>query len=181
MSKGDTAPATDTKKVIKAPEGYDDVGRPDIDGWFKATEDLVIHGRIVGFFAFKQIVKDKEAPGGYRTQTREAICLKVYGNDTRAYKKGDKTGFILKEGQVGAISMMYALEDIRRYTAKRGQAWIHFLRKEDIGGGQTVWKADVKCRGDITDPVRATISDNSPTSESQSSGSTDGDDGDVPF
>jgi hypothetical protein len=151
----ETKPAA--KTAIKPPEGYEDVSRPDIDGWVKPADDVVVHGRIIGFFAFTQIVKDKDSPSGFSKRTREAVCLKVYGNDTMAFKKGDKTGFKLKEGQVIAMSMMHCIEPIREFVANRGQAWIHFLRKEDIGGGQSVWKADVKCKGEKSAPVRASI------------------------
>jgi hypothetical protein len=166
-----------TKAPIKAPEGYDDVSRPDIDGWVKPGDDVVIHGRINGFFAFTQIVKDKDSPTGYSKRTREAVCLKVYGNDTMAYKKGDKTGFKLKEGQVIAMSMMHCIEPIREYVANRGQAWIHFLRKEDIGGGQSVWKAEVKCKGEKSAPVRASIA--SPADVAEAGDGSDDDS--VPF
>jgi hypothetical protein len=174
MAEQKTAP---TKAPIKAPEGYEDVSRPDIDGWAKPAEDAVIHGRIIGFFAFTQIVKDKDSASGYSKRTREAVCLKVYGNDTMAFKKGDKSGFKLKEGQVIAMSMMHCLEPIREYVANKGQAWIHFTRKEDIGGGQTVWKADVRCKGEKAAPVRASIASPADVAEASSGA----DDDTVPF
>lgn len=175
MAETKTAPS---KAPIKAPEGYDNVSRPDIDGWVKPAEDTVIHGRIVGFFAFEQVVKDKDAPSGFVKRTREAVCLKVYGDDTTAYKKGDKTGFKLKEGQVIAMSMMHAIEPIREYVANRGQAWIHFTRKEAIGSGQTVWKANVECKGEKGIPVHARLAASSPVAAANEVG--DGDDT-VPF
>jgi hypothetical protein len=177
MATAPAAAASAKQAPIKAPEGYEDVSRPDIDGWAKPADDAVIHGRICGFFAFKQIVKDKDSPSGFTTRTREAVCLKVYGNDTVAYKKGDKTGFKLKEGQVIAMSMMHAIEPIREYVTNRGQAWIHFLRKEDIGGGQSVWKAEVQCKGTKAAPIKASIvADAEPVGEA-----SDGDDGAPPF
>jgi hypothetical protein len=156
-TKAEKPAGTEEPKGIKPPEGYEDVGRPDIDGWAKPAEGTVIHGRICGFFAFNQIVKDRESPTGYRKQKREAVCLKVYGNGTRAFKKGDKDGFLLREGQVIAMSLNYALEPIREFVTKKGQAWIHFIRKDDIGGGQSVWKVDLKCKGERTAPVSAKL------------------------
>ena len=167
------AEAPAKKTAIKPPEGYEDVSRPDIDGWVKPAEDTVIHGRICGFFAFTQIVKDKDSPSGFSKRTREAVCLKVYGNDTMAFKKGDKSGFKLKEGQVIAMSMMHSIEPIREYVANRGQAWIHFTRKEDIGSGQTVWKAEVKCKGEKAAPVRASIAAPADVAEAGSGGEED--------
>lgn len=160
-------------------DGYDDVTRPDIDGWVKPDVGTVIHGRIVGFFAFEQIVKDKESPSGFKKRTREALCLKVYGNNTRAFKKGDKEGFLLKEGQVIAMSMMHCLEPTREYITMRGQVYVKFTRKEDIGGGQTVWKADVKCKGEKSAPARALlIADPGGTPATEASGD---DDSEAPF
>lgn len=136
--------------------GFDDVGRPDIDGWVKASEGLEVYGKICGFFAFQQAVKDKDAPGGFRVQTREALCVKL-GMPVRLFKKGDESGFIAEKGQVAAISMMYSLDDVRPYIDKRGLVYFKFTKKVPTGNGQTVWKADVKAKGEKTAPAKAVI------------------------
>lgn len=182
MAKGgaqaaNTAPSeTETERPDLS--GFDDVGRPDIDGWFKPAEGLEIYGRVAGFFAFQQTVKDREAPGGFRVQNREALCLKI-GMPVRLFKKGDETGFVAEKNQVGAISMMYALEDIRPYIEKRGLVYVKFLKKVSTGGGQTVWKATVKCKGERSAPAKAIMV--AAPAGSPVEGGASGDDSEVPF
>lgn len=162
---------------VKRPDlsGFDDVGRPDIDGWVKASEGLEVYGKIAGFFAFTQIVKDKDSESGFRKQTREALCIKL-GMPVRLFKKGDETGFIAEKGQVAAISMMYALDDLRPYIEKRGVVYFKFTKKVSTGGGQSVWKADVKAKGEKTAPAKALLVDTPATTPAEAS-----DDGEIPF
>jgi hypothetical protein len=121
MAKGGAAVSEPVKDDVKLPnlEGFDDVGRPDIDGWIKPAEGTTVYGKICGFFAFTQIVKDRNSEGGFRKQIREALCIKL-GMPVRLYKKGDETGFMAEKGQVAAISLMYALDELRPYIEKRG-------------------------------------------------------------
>lgn len=172
-----SAPTTETD--VKRPDlsTFDDVGRPDIDGWLKAAEGLEIYGRIAGFFAFKQTVKDKDAPNGFRIQTREALCIKL-GMPAKLFKKGDEVGFDGQVSQVAAISMMYAIEDVRPYIEKRGLVYIKFVKKVSTGGGQSVWKAIVKCKGEKTAPIKAVMVEAPPAAAVE--GGTGGDD-EIPF
>lgn len=178
MAKSGAQPTTEENQTqqnqLPNLVGFDDVGRPDIDGWFKPSEDLQIYGQICGFFAFQQTVKDRDAPSGFRVQTREALCVRL-GMPTKLFKKGDETGFVAEKGKVGAISMMYALEDIRPYIEKRGLVYIKFNKKVSTGQGQSVWKATVKCKGEKAAPAVAVVAQAPQVAESSE------DDGVIPF
>jgi hypothetical protein len=45
------------------------------------------------------------------------------------------------------MSLMYCLEPLKVYVENRGEIWVQFKAKADIGGGHTVWKADVFGKG----------------------------------
>lgn len=124
---------------VRPPEGFADEGRPDIDGWLKPVDGLVIHGKICGFFQFIQRMRDGT------NKVRQALCVTLV-QPMKASTKGG-VAVDLAKGQVLAMSMMYCLEPLKVYIENRGEIWVQFKSKQPIGGGQTVWKADVFGKG----------------------------------
>jgi hypothetical protein len=142
MAKTATAPVpenTATKLPVRPPAGFTNEGRPDIDGWLKASEGLVVHGKIAGFFSFVQRNRDGS------NKVREVICVRLL-QPCLASKEGGEL-VQLENGQTLAMSMMYCLEPLKVYVENRGEIWLQFKTKQAIGGGQTVWKADVFGKG----------------------------------
>ncbi len=126
-------------RAVRPPAGFTDEGRPDIDGWLKAAEGLVVHGKICGFFSFIQRMRDGT------NKVREAICITLLQPTAAGVKGGGSVQ--LEAGQVLAMSLMYCLEPLKVYVENRGEIWVQFKSKAPIGGGQTVWKADVFGKG----------------------------------
>lgn len=155
----------------QAPSGYGDEGRPDIHGWVKPDAGLVVHGKIVGMIGFIERQRDGTQ------KFRETIQLQLL-EPLVAFKKGGES-VSLVPGQVVGLSMSFALDPLRSYVTKKGSVWIQFLHKEPIGGGQTVWKAQVFCKGEKTTPIRLRAETmRSQTAEGEP---TAGDDDSIPF
>lgn len=182
MAQAQTAGTQTAPKAPEAPkppgEGWEGAGRPDIDAWLKAEPGLVVYGKVVGFFAYE--IQDKQSPTGKRT--REAICLAVApGTTVKAQKKGGEE-VTLKEGQILAASMMYALEGARPYLSNYQEGktylWVHFKSKAPIGGGQTVWKAELKMKGPKGAPAVAVLAGKG---GDDGSSLPSGDDSEIPF
>lgn len=137
--------------LTEAPAGFEDVGRPEIDGWLKAEEGLVVFGKICGFFSYMKAQRNGPA------KRVDVLCLRLFQPCKAAPDQEGGPARQLERGQVIAASMMYALDDVRPYVEHRGDVWIKFGKKAPLGGGQFVWKADVKCRGKKGKPPEAQI------------------------
>lgn len=147
-----------SKLPARPPAGFMNEGRPDIDGWLKAAEGLVVHGRICGFFSFIQRNRDNT------TKVREVICVTLL-QPVLAGKEGGQS-VQLEAGQVLAMSMMYCLESLKLYVEHRGEVWVQFKNTVSLGGGQKVWKADVFGKGKkAAQPILATPTGSGPVNE----------------
>jgi hypothetical protein len=133
------SPPVQAPPAPRPPAGFNNEGRPDIDGWLKAAEGLVVHGKICGYFSFIQRNRDGSS------KVREVICVTLL-QPCVAGKEGGQT-VQLEKGQVLAMSMMYALEPLKVYIEHRGEIWVMFKSTAPLGGGQKVWKADVFGKG----------------------------------
>lgn len=160
----------------RPPAGFTNEGRPDIDGWLKPVEGLVVWGKIAGHFSFIQRERDGSS------KVREVICVRVF-QETPASLEGGKEIKLVK-GQILAMSMMYCLEPLKVYIEHRGEVWIQYKTKTPLGRGQFVWKADVFGKGTkaaaplpihqapspaVSDTNGALVDDNDPFAESWSS------------
>lgn len=134
-----TAP-TPQEFMQAPPAGFSDETRPDIKGWLRPEVGLIVYARIVGYFTFVQTIRGQ-------TREREVVCLKVY-QPTKAAVRGSDQPITLQTGEVMGASMMFALNAVKPYVEKRGIVWIKFLKKEPLGQGQFVWKAEVHCKGE---------------------------------
>lgn len=143
--------ATEPTFTDAPPEGFEDVGRPEIDGWLKAEEGLVVFGKICGFFSYMKQQR------GQKPKRVDVVCFKLFQACKAAPEQEGGPARTLNRGQVLAASMMYALDDIRPYIEHRGDVWIRFGKKTSLGSGQFVWKAEVKCRGKKGAPPVAQI------------------------
>jgi hypothetical protein len=154
-----------------APKGYANEGRPDIDGWVKPDEGVVVHGKIVGMIGFKDHQRDGTV------KFREVVQIQLL-EPLMARKKGGEA-IELAPGKVVGLSMMFAVEPIRSYVANKGNVWLRFIRKESIGGGQSVWKVDLSCQGTKSQPVR--IRPETVRAQAADGTPAEGDDDSIPF
>lgn len=151
----ETAANPVTPLPTRPPAGFIDEGRPDIDGWLKAVEGLVVHGKIVGYFSFIQRQRDGT------DKVREAICVRLL-QPVAAMQKNESVQ--LEKGQVLAMGLKYCLQPLKLYVENRGEIWVQFKNQAPIGGGQTVWKANVFGKGTkaaaplaVTQPLSAPV------------------------
>lgn len=159
--------ANEPQFLDRAPEGFDDVGRPEIDGWLKAEEGLVLFGKIAGYFSYRKAVR------GGPPKVVEVVCFKLHQACKAAPDEEGGPAKLLQKGQVIAASMMYALDDIKPYIEHRGDVWAKFGKKVPLGGGQFVWKAEVKCRGKKGAIPQAQIQSPPSTAETEFEGVAD--------
>jgi hypothetical protein len=172
-----TPPKTpETKKAGPPGDGWEDFGRPDIDGWMKAAEGLVVHGKIEGFFGYK--VPD---PSTKEWKDREAICIRVIEPVTAQLKGGQEIK--LEQGKVLAVSMFAALEGLRPYLSRyqEGKTYVYFKlgKQVAIGGGRKVWKMDGKPKVKGPKGEAAHVKPAGAVEAPDDAGSVD--DGEVPF
>lgn len=188
MAQTQTAgtPAPKPPEAAKPPgDGWDDAGRPDIDGWIKAENGLIVSGKIVGFFAYMAV-----DPSTKEMREREAVIIAVL-QDTKAQKKGG-IEVTLKTGQNLAVSMFHGIEGLRPYLSHyqegKTYVWWQYDKQEPIGGGRKVWKfrspgpgqTGLKVKGPKGISARAT-NIVQPASGGEGSSLPSGDDSEIPF
>lgn len=131
------------------PKGLESVGNPDIDGWWNPKAGLVFHGQICGHFT----IEDKK-----RNSTRDVVLVKL-ARPTLAVESGSETPVKLEAGAVLAVGISYKLREMLSYVEHKGQVWAKTLEKSNIGGGQTMWKYDLRMQGKkAPPPVASAIS-----------------------
>lgn len=158
--------APDPKNVAvddSAPEGFESIGRPEIDGWYKNVKDTIVKGQICGHMTVRS-KKPGEGP-------RDVVLVKLAA-PCKGYQKGDDTGKVLPVGSVLAVGISFGLQGLLNYVEHSGYCWFKALGKKDIGGGQTVAKFDVKVKGKKAPLIRSQVAEAS---------SDVGDDDDIPF
>lgn len=139
MAQPNAATTENKKPPVAGPpgDGWEDAGRPDIDGWVKAEPNLVVSGKIVGFFAYMAL-----DPTTKEMREREAVIIAVL-QETKAQKKGGQE-VLLKQGQNMAVSMFHGIEGLRPYLSHyqegKTYVWWQYDHQEPIGGGRKVWK-----------------------------------------
>jgi hypothetical protein len=124
------------------PGGFVDESRPDIQGWIRPAEGLVVYGRIVGAFAFRQ--RDEDG-----VKTREVVCLRLL-QATPVAIRGQEETVTAEKGTTVGLSLNHAVTGVRYYVEGRGEVWIRFVKLEKLGR-RKVWKAECRCRGRKTE------------------------------
>lgn len=153
------AKAKNTPEPIKPPEGFEQGGRPDVDGWFKPEKGAIIYGKISGYMKIK-------GDNGLR----DIIVVKVR-QPTEAYLKGgDKV--TLEKGQFLGVTVSTDLRDALMYVENKGEIYAVAKEKKKLTGSRTLWKYDQYYKGEKA-PLQA--------SDSIEANTDVGDDDDIPF
>lgn len=133
----------------EAPKGFEEVGNPDLDGWFAPKEGRVFYGKICGHFVI-------EAKGSQRE--REIVLVRLMKPAVATVKEGKEDKEVrLEAGQVLAVGVSFKLRDMLSYVEHKGEVWAQVKGKDSIGNGQTMWKYDLRCRGTKAAPPKASV------------------------
>lgn len=143
------------------PDGFNEGGTPDVDGWYKSEKDSVVTGTLAGHI----VMKGDQGP--------RQVVLITLGAPCKAYEKGDDKGKMLEAGQVIGVSVSHDIREILEYVEYRGKVWLCPVEKKKLSGGKTMWKFKQGYKGRKGTPP-------SINSVDAASGST-GDDDDIPF
>lgn len=127
------------------PKGFEQVGNPDIDGWWTAKVGLVFTGEICGFLTIENKRKDG---------TRDVVLVRL-SKPTLAIV--DEEEVRLEAGKVLAVGVSYKLRDMLSYVEHKGQVWAKALEKKDIGGSQSMWQYDLRVQGKKAAPPRGSV------------------------
>lgn len=141
-----TKPAAKTEtetpeEMMGPPEGFTEAA-PDVDGWFKAEKGAVFYGQIVGHMMVNGDNGKRDV-----VMVRLAQPCKGYGRD-------DENGRMLEKGEVLGVSVSAKLKPMLLYVEKRGHVWCQAIEKIKLGGNKTLWKYDLRFKGQKAALVR---------------------------
>jgi len=133
-------------ELAKPPEGWEEAGLPDIDGWFKPEVGAVVTGQLVGVLD----IEDEKKPG----QLRRSVLVRLSEPCHHAVveKVEDVT---LEPGKVIAVGVRAKLTGLLEYVEHKGMCWIQAKSKKSLSKGRTMWEFDVRAKGKkgLTPPV----------------------------
>lgn len=119
---------------------FDREDQPSLDGWFKPVTGNGFYGRIVGNFQ----VEDKKSG-----KMRDVLIVQLAVACKAQVEKKEVT---LDAGKFLGVSIRHKLQPLMQYVSNKGVAWVKTLDNVDIGGGQTMWNFEIKCKGQKAAP-----------------------------
>lgn len=122
---------------------FDREDQPSLDGWYKPAPGNGFYGRIVGNFQ----VEDKKTG-----RDRDVVIVQLA---VACKAQVDKKEVTLDAGQFLGVSIRHKLQPLMAYVANKGVAWVKALNQVDIGGGQSMWNFEIKCKGQKAAPPAA--------------------------
>lgn len=122
----------------KPPDGFEDIGTPDIDGWFKPETGAIVAGQLVGMIA----IEDEKKPG----TVRQAVLVKLSEPCSHAVVDKEE-GVTLEVGKVIAVGIRAKLAALLEYVENKGHCWIQTKHQKSLSKGRKMWEFDVRARG----------------------------------
>lgn len=116
---------------FEAPKDFEDVGIPDIDGWWKPTEGAKILGRVVGR---TQIENDDG-------KMRDVVLIQL---DKPCVAVMEEEEITLQPGQCIGVGVRAKLTDLLYYVQKKGRVFVRAEGKRNLKKGRTMWLFTVK-------------------------------------
>jgi len=136
-----------------APGSFEDVGTPDVDGWFKPAEGAKFLGQVVGRI---QIENDDG-------KMRDVVLVKLEKPCANAVVEGQDAE--LEAGQVLGVGVRSKLTDLLYYVEKKGRVFARVEGKQKLKGGRTMWLFTLKCEKGKRAAPPAPITRNSAASD----------------
>lgn len=138
---------------VSPTEGYDTIGRPDIDGWFDAKPGFGFVGKIEAAFNYKTD----------RGNLRDVVLVRIEKPARAVLKDQGGDPFLLEPGKILAVGVSYGIEQMLEYVENNGLVWAKVLERKKIDGGKSVIKWDCRVKGKRTaPPPTAPIEDEKP-------------------
>ena len=129
---------------VEAPkgEGWQESGRPDLEGWWVPQEGRTFQGKIISSFKFED---------------RSVLLIRLTkpcmaGDPSEKDADGLSKMIRLEPGQVLAVGISYKLQDLLSYVENQGECWVKCGAKKKIKGGHTMWSYEVKVKGKRSTP-----------------------------
>ncbi len=133
-------PATELsfEDVVKGLGGLEDITVPEIEGWFKPDTGAVLAGQIVHYIEIEQ-----------KDGARKVLLVKLLAPCKNVIKDGDKTqtAVTFEKGQVVGVGVRHKISSLLDYVANKGIIAIQATEKQNIPGGKTMWKFNVRAKG----------------------------------
>lgn len=147
MAKSSTSTQENTFSDIpdvEAPkgEGWQETGRPDLNGWWVPQEGRVFQGKIISSFKYE------DRPILLVRLTKPCMAGDPVEKDADGLSKMIR----LDAGQVLAVGVSYKLQDLMSYIEYQGECWVKCGSKKKIKGGHTMWSYEVKVKGKRSTP-----------------------------
>jgi hypothetical protein len=114
------------------PRNWEDVGAPDVDGWFQPTEGAVFTGKCVGRI---QMPNDDG-------QMRDVVLVKLDKDCASAVF--DSEPVTVPAGKVLGVGIRAKLTGLLEYVEKQGRVYVKVLAKQKLKGGRTMWTFEAK-------------------------------------
>lgn len=142
MAAAAAATATNTKSDtdFEAPNNFEDVGQPDIDGWYKPELAEKFLGQVVGR---TQIPNDDG-------QMRDVVLIKL---EKPCKAVMEEKEVLLQPGQCMGVGIRAKLTELLYYVSKKGRVYAKVEGKRKLKGGRVMWLFAVKGeKGKRADP-----------------------------
>lgn len=151
--------------AVGPPEGFDDVGAPDVDGWWKPEPGLVITGKLVGRLRINQ--------DGAK---RDVVLVQV-DQETKAQPPKSDESTMFEPGAIIGLGLRHKLRGLLLYVKHGGRIWVRAERQTKLNRNQTMWQFTCKAKGRKAQPDPIDV--NVDNIDGDSGGGYDNDD--IPF
>ena len=111
---------------------FEDIGVPDIDGWFKPEIGLGFKGQVVGRI---QIENDDG-------RLRDVVLVKLEVA-CKAVVDGAE-GVVLEAGKILGVGVRAKLTDLLFYVEKKGRVMAQAMTQQKLRGNKTMWVFKVR-------------------------------------
>jgi hypothetical protein len=114
------------------PKSWEDVGAPDVNGWFQVAEGASFTGKCVGRI---QMENDDG-------MMRDVVLVKLDKPCTSAVFDGE--AITVAAGEILGVGIRAKLSGLLEYVEKQGRVYVKALTKQKLKGGRTMWTFEAK-------------------------------------
>lgn len=133
-------------------DGWDDVGTPELEGWYKPEAGLVVQGKVVG----------RMKVNGQDGERHVVLVRLAKACKAQSPERGSKEMITLQPDQVIGVGVRHRLRDLLLCVKNELEVWFKALGEKSLAGGKSIWEFDVKSRGGAMakpDPIPDSILD----------------------
>lgn len=114
------------------PKSWEDVGAPDVNGWFQVAEGASFTGKCVGRI---QMENDDG-------NMRDVVLVRLDKDCTSAVFDGEPV--TVAAGEILGVGIRAKLTGLLEYVEKQGRVYVKAIAKVKLKGSRTMWTFEAK-------------------------------------